>query len=65
MPRKSKSAPALLHRYRITYRCALDPGCPDFAMVVRAYDIRHAEERFFDSDDQDWTIVRIERCSDV
>lgn len=50
--------------YRITYRCALDPGCPLFVTTRRAHDREHAEELFYDPDDPDWTIVRIERVEE-
>jgi hypothetical protein len=48
-------------RFRIRYR-DLDPGAPDFSMIVKAYDREHAEEKFWDSGDGDdgWRIVSIE-----
>lgn len=53
-----------MRTFVIHYRDA-DPGCPTFSMRIKAADTRHAEERFWEScDDQfpgdpDWIIVRI------
>jgi hypothetical protein len=53
-----------MNRYRIEYTDADDPGCPIFTTHVRAVDKLHAEERFFDSDDQAWKIVSIARVDE-
>lgn len=50
-----------LHLYRIVYRDAGDMGCPDFSMRVWAYTAEHAEDKFNDSDDTGWTVLRVER----
>jgi hypothetical protein len=49
------------HKFKILYR-DLDPGCPTFVMHVLAYDRDHAEEKFWDSnpEDYDWEILDIE-----
>lgn len=51
-----------LHRYRITYRDTHDPACPIFTWTTWAYSAAHAEEKFFDSDDDGWTIVTTGRA---
>lgn len=48
-----------MKRYRIVYK-DLDPGCPDFRMVIRAYNEEHAIEKFY-ADGDDWVILSIER----
>jgi hypothetical protein len=54
-----------LFLYRITYRDAFDPGCPDFSKNVWGYNRTHVEDKFFDSDDSGWTILSVERVASV
>jgi hypothetical protein len=51
-----------MKRYRIHYR-DLDPACPVFRCIVKAYSREHAREVFFDTDpdDPDWKIIKVER----
>lgn len=56
-----------LSRYRIKYR-DIDPSCPEFTMVVCAYDTQHAEEKFWDcgaDGDDGWVIISIEYAGKV
>lgn len=53
-----------LHGYRIHYRDRYDDCCPVFTWFTWAYSAEHAEDKFFDSDDDGWTIVKTERVRD-
>lgn len=48
-----------MKKYSITYQDATDLGCPAFTCVVRAHSYQHAIERFFESDDTGWLVLRI------
>jgi ribosomal protein L20A (L18A) len=48
-----------MKKYVITYK-DLDPGCPDFRTVIRAFSEDHAVEKFY-VDGDDWDIVSIRR----
>jgi hypothetical protein len=45
--------------YVIRYVDAHDPCCPTFRTLVRAYSEEHAEDLFFDSDDDGWRILSV------
>jgi ribosomal protein L20A (L18A) len=51
-----------MKKYVITYK-DLDPGCPDFRIVIRAFSEDHAVEKFY-ADGDDWDIVSIRRERD-
>ena len=44
-------------RYKIEYTDKYDTACPIFEWYCKAYNAEHAEELFFDSDDDGWKIV--------
>jgi hypothetical protein len=46
-----------MKKYKIEYK-DLDPGCPVFRCIVKAYDIDHAIEKF-QSDGDNWEIIGI------
>jgi hypothetical protein len=50
-----------LYRFRLTYRDAHDPVCPVFDTSTWAYSAEHAEEKFFDSDDDGWRLLSVEK----
>lgn len=51
-------------RYQIRYRCSLDNGAPVMTTTCRAPSREHAIQRFYDCDDQDWTIVDVTKIRD-
>ena len=56
-----------LYRYRIMYRGTEDdPGQLDQPWHCWAYNLEHAEEKFYDcGDDDGWRIVSLARVSDA
>jgi hypothetical protein len=51
-------------KFRVRYRCVLEPDEPAFSTVLYAYDREHAEDLFFDdTNDNDWTIVSIRKVT--
>jgi len=52
-----------LYLYRIAYRDKDDPSCPVFRWNAWAYSAEHAEDKFFEGDDDGWTIVSTVRVS--
>ena len=50
-----------LYLFRIVYEDKYDFASPRFSTSSWAYDAGHAEDKFFDSDDQDWKIISIVR----
>jgi hypothetical protein len=51
-----------LFRYAIEYRDAYDPCCPIFTQHTWAYNLEHAEDRFFDAPDAEgWEILSLRR----
>ena len=56
-----KAAHGTQYRYRFEYTDSDDGGCPTFTWSCWAYNREDAEERFYDDEDQDWTIVSCRR----
>ena len=51
-----------MHRYEIQYTDVSDEGCPVFVWTCKAYDLEHAEEKFWEGPDSDgWKILSIKR----
>ncbi len=51
-------------KYIITYTDSDAEGCPDFTTTVRAYSEEHAEEKFYDDDnDPNWKIISIKKLN--
>lgn len=49
-----------MKRYRIRYRDADDPGCPEMTVIYKGYDKVHAIERFWESPDgEGWEITGV------
>lgn len=54
-----------LYRFKIIYRDRVDAGSSDFDTYVWAYDAEHAEDKFFDSPDDDgWEIVLLSKVKE-
>lgn len=54
-----------LYRFRIRYTDVADPCCMPDDWYVWAYNAEHAEQKFFDSDDDGWKILGIERVREI
>lgn len=53
-----------MHRYQIRYRDDSDES-PIFSMIMLAYSKEHAEEKFYNDDDDDgWVLVSVSKLSD-
>ena len=59
-----KGAYGALYRYAITYTDRYDQCCPHMVQCVWAYNLEHAEERFYETDAEGWTIVSLARVLD-
>ena len=54
-----------LFRYAIDYTDSHNPCCPIFTQCVWAYNLEHAEIKFFDSPDADgWKIITLRRLAE-
>jgi hypothetical protein len=55
-----------LYRYIVTYTDRGDVACPEFTQGVWAYNLEHAEDKFFDGEDSEgWKILSIRRLHDT
>ena len=50
-----------LYRYVVTYTDRSDPGCPEMTWHCWAYNLEHAEDKFYSSDDDGWSIINLRR----
>ncbi|MHB8330765.1 MAG: hypothetical protein ACYDDA_13725 [Acidiferrobacteraceae bacterium] len=64
-PITKPGAHGTLYRYAIKYRDAHDPCCPEMVWHCWAYNLDHAEEKFYGDGDEGWRIVSLARVSDA
>ena len=50
-----------LYRFRVHYRDKGDECCPLLTWTCWAYNYDHCYEKFWDSDDDGWRVVSVER----
>lgn len=53
-------AHGMLYRYAITYTDRSDYGCGELVWATWAYNLEHAEEKFY-ANEEGWTIISLRR----
>jgi len=62
-PVTRQGAHGVLYRYAVRYTDATDPGCPEDVWHCWAYNLDHAEDKFYETD-EGWHILSLARVGE-